>query len=76
MLTNGLDAVVRIHACLASPKPGWGARTGDSIDCVVMDCNMPYLTGNEATLLVRAMAHWHPFAEVLPILGATAHGTL
>ena len=73
IIANGLEAIVRIHACLASESPGWGNRKGDAIDCCVMDFNMPFLSGNEVAHLARSMAHWHPYAAMLPILGATAH---
>ena len=73
IIANGLEAIVRIHACLASESPCWGSRKDDAIDCCVMDFNMPFLSGNEVAHLARSMAHWHPYAAMLPILGATTH---
>ena len=69
-VTNGLDAIVRIFSCCASNTPGWEEHEGDSIDAVVLGCSMPHMSGAEVALLVRSMAHWHPYAQMLPILGA------
>ena len=72
VISNGLDAVVHIYTHLSRDSLRWGASEG-GIDCCIMDVSMPYLLGNEVARLVRSMAHWHPYAASMPIVGATAH---
>jgi CheY-like chemotaxis protein/HPt (histidine-containing phosphotransfer) domain-containing protein len=71
LVSSGIDAVVRVHASLNSTDAAGSARRpGDGLDVVIIGHSLPGLTGVEAAQLIRSMAHWHPYAARLPIIGA------
>jgi CheY-like chemotaxis protein len=62
---NGLEAVVAAHQMFANY---------DAVDMVLMDINMPMLTGRQATQLIRLMQYGvSPLAARIPIVALTAN---
>ena len=70
LVTNGLDAVVRVHAILSAESSCTPAcppaRARPLLDAVVMDSAMPLFSGTEATMLVRSMGAWHQASRPPP----------